>query len=577
MKPLVEIKNLTIGFPEGKTMSQAVKGVSFEIRKGEILGVVGESGSGKSMSALALMGLLPKDAVVSDGQILFMGKDLLTMKDEEKRKLQGSRMAMVFQEPMTSLNPVLKIGKQVGESLRLHTTLSDKEISERVVQALEDVGLTEAANLCNKYPHELSGGMRQRVMLAQATVCSPALIIADEPTTALDVIVQAQILRLLKKIHTEKDTSILFISHDLNVVKEICDRVIVIYKGKIVEEGGTREVLLNPKHEYTKRLVSSIPEHIFTPVKGKEILRLENLNVYYDTRAAAFWKKKGKKHVIHNLNLTAYDGEILGIVGESGCGKSTLCKTILGLHKNYTGSVRVEEDLRPQMVFQDPYSSLNPARKIGWILEEPLKLKGIRDKGERERAVMEMLEDIGLDPSFAGRRPRELSGGQRQRISIGTALLMDSKLMIADEPVSALDVTVQSQILKLLLKIHEKKKMTILFITHDLKLVRKICRRVVVLYRGEIVESGMAEEVYRKPAHPYTQLLLSSALDGGPATERERAVTDIAEGVPAGFKGCFFYPRCPIRCERCLGERPGETLVEEGHMARCFRVEETDV
>lgn len=576
MKPLVEIKNLTIGFPEGKTVNQAVKGVSFEIWEGEILGVVGESGSGKSMSALALMGLLPKDAVVTDGEILFKSTDLLTMKGEDKRKLQGSRMSMVFQEPMTSLNPVLKIEKQVGESLRLHTSLSDREIHGRVIKALEDVGLSDAGLLCHKYPHELSGGMRQRVMLAQATVCSPELIIADEPTTALDVIVQAQILRLLKKIHSENHTSLLFISHDLNVVKEICDRVIVMYKGEIVEEGRTREVLLNPKHEYTKRLVASIPEEHSAGGNGKEILKLKDLNVYYDTRSDAFWKKKGKKHVIHDVNMTAYDGEILGIVGESGCGKSTLCKTILGLHDNYTGTVKIGDNKRPQMVFQDPFSSLNPARKIGWILEEPLRLRGVRDKAQRRQAVSDMLVDIGLDPSFADRRPRELSGGQRQRISIGTALLMDSRLMIADEPVSALDVTVQSQILRLILKIHKEKQMTILFITHDLNLVRKICRRVVVLYRGEIVETGLAEEVYRTPAHPYTELLLRSALDGGHSAE-EKAVADIGEGVPAGFKGCFFYPRCPKRCERCRSERPADTLVGEGHRARCFRLEEIAV
>ena len=488
MKPLVEIKDLTIGFQEGKTISPAVKGISFEVREGEILGVVGESGSGKSMSALALMGLLPKDAIVTQGQILFKGTDLLTMKDEEKRKLQGSRMAMVFQEPMTSLNPVMKIEKQVGESLKLHTSLSDKEIHERVTAALEEVGLSDPESLCTKYPHELSGGMRQRVMLAQATVCSPDLIIADEPTTALDVIVQAQILRLLKKIHRENNTSILFISHDLNVIKEICDRVIVVYKGDIVEEGVTREVLLNPKHDYTKRLVASIPEDHAAGGNGREILRLEDLNVYYDTRTGAFWKKKGKKHVIHDVSMTAYDGEILGIVGESGCGKSTLCKTILGLHNNYTGTVKMDDNLRPQMVFQDPFSSLNPARKIGWIL-----------------------------------------------------------------------------------RLHDEKKMTILFITHDLNIVRRICRRVVVLYRGEIVESGLAEEIYRAPAHPYTELLLNSAPDGDTAAS-EKAVADIGEGVPAGFRGCFFYPRCPKRCSRCREARPEDTMVAAGHTARCFRL-----
>lgn len=572
MKPLVEIKDLTISFPEGDTTFEAVKNVSFTVEEGEIVGVVGESGSGKSMSALALMGLLKKNARIPSGEILFRGENLLTMKPEDRRKLQGSEMAMVFQEPMTSLNPVMKIEKQVGESLRLHTDLKEEEIHKRVVTALEEVGLTDAEAICQKYPHELSGGMRQRVMLAQATVCSPSLIVADEPTTALDVIVQAQILRLLKKIHQEKHTSILFISHDLNVIKEICSRVIVMYKGVIVEEGETKEVLLHPKHEYTKHLVASIPQANDYEGSGKEVLRLQDLNVYYDVKNGLF-AKKSKKHVIHDVNLCAQDGEILGIVGESGCGKSTLCKTILGLHRDYTGTVWMEEGMHPQMVFQDPFSSLNPAKTIGWILEEPLKLRGIKDGKQRKEMVASMLGAVGLDASYAFRRARELSGGQRQRISIATALLMDSRLMIADEPVSALDVTVQSQILNLLLKLHEERKMTILFISHDLNIVRKICRRVMVIYKGEIVESGMAEDVYGSPAHPYTRLLLDSVVDGDPDTE-ESSVLDIGENerVPAGFTGCGFYHRCPERCEKCGTENPGETRLGGGHAARCWKL-----
>ena len=576
MQPLVEIKDLTISFPEGDTTFEAVKNVSFTVEEGEIVGVVGESGSGKSMSALALMGLLKKNAQIPNGEILFRGENLLTMKPEDRRKLQGSEMAMVFQEPMTSLNPVMKIGKQVGESLRLHTDLKDEEIHKRVITALEEVGLTDAEAICGKYPHELSGGMRQRVMLAQATVCSPSLIVADEPTTALDVIVQAQILRLLKKIHEEKHTSILFISHDLNVIKEICSRVIVMYKGVIVEEGKTREVLLHPKHEYTKHLVASIPQAKEYEGSGEAVLRLEDLNVYYDVKNGLF-SPKGKKHVIHGVNLTAHDGEILGIVGESGCGKSTLCKTILGLHKDYTGTVWMQEGMHPQMVFQDPFGSLNPAKTIGWILEEPLKLRGISEKKKRKEMVASMLEAVGLDASYASRKARELSGGQRQRISIATALLMDSRLIIADEPVSALDVTVQSQILNLLLKLHEERKMTLLFISHDLNIVRKICRRVMVIYKGEIIEHGMAEDVYGSPAHPYTRLLLDSIVDGDPDTD-ETSILDLGENetVPAGFAGCGFYHRCPERCEKCRTQNPGETALGGGHGARCWKLMEDD-
>ena len=566
MEPLVEIKNLSIRFPEGNSTFEAVKGISFSIGKGEIVGVVGESGSGKSMSALALMGLLPKDAEIASGSLCFQGEDLVTMKPEKRRQLCGSKMAMVFQEPMTSLNPVLKIERQVGESLRIHTKLGNAEIHERVVQALSEVGLPDPKGLCGKYPHELSGGMRQRVMIAQAMINSPSLLIADEPTTALDCVVQAQILELLRNIHRTKGTSILFISHDLNVVRALCSRVIVVYKGEIVEEGQTEDVLLHPKHEYTRHLVASIPEGEKGESSGGEILRLTDLNVFYDVRGGLF-RKKGKKHVIHDLNLSAREGEIVGIVGESGCGKSTLSKTILGLHDNYTGEVKVRDGVRPQMVFQDPAGSLNPARTIGWILEEPLRLRGIRDRTERRQLVKEMLENVGLDESFAARHPRELSGGQKQRISIGVALLMDPRLVIADEPVSALDVTVQSQILNLLLKLHAEKQMTILFISHDLNVVRGLCSRVMVIYKGVIVEEGLAEEIYEHPAHPYTKLLLEAAI-GGDTMELD------AEAGKQSAEKCIFYERCPKRREACahVPLSPEAVQLSRTHWARCIQI-----
>lgn len=570
MSSLVEIKDLTISFPEGDSNFEAVRNISFQIQDGEIVGVVGESGSGKSMSALALMGLLKKNAQISSGEILFRGQNLLEMSQEQRRKLQGSEMAMVFQEPMTSLNPVMKIGKQVGESLHLHTNLAKEEINKKVIQALKEVGLSDAESICQKYPHELSGGMRQRVMLAQAIVCSPSLIIADEPTTALDVIVQAQILRLLKKFNEEKNTSVLFISHDLNVIKEICSRVVVMYKGEIVETGDTKEVLTNPKHEYTRHLVASFPQQKNQKANGEEVLSMKDLNVYYDIKQGLFAKKR-KKQVIHHLNLSAYDGEILGIVGESGCGKSTLCKTILGLHKNYTGQIYMKDGMRPQMVFQDPFGSLNPAKTIGWILEEPLKLRGIKDAKERKQMVASMLEDVGLDPSYANRKAAELSGGQRQRISIAVALLMESKFVIADEPVSALDVTVQSQILNLLLKIHEERKMTMIFISHDLHVIRSICKRVMVIYKGEIVEEGLAEVVYERPVHPYTKLLLESIVDDEMHVENKNVV-DAAEPIPKGFTGCGFYHRCPKRCEECEEKKPHRTELGKGHVVRCWNM-----
>ena len=579
-KILASVKDLSIEFKDRGASEEVVKKISFPIYEGEILGVVGESGSGKSMSALSIMGLLPDSAVINSGSIEFCKKNgetvnLLTLSEQERERIQGEEIAMVFQEPMTSLNPVMKIGKQVGENLALHTDLPKEEIQKKCVEALQAVGLSEAEALLERYPHELSGGMRQRVMIAQAMIASPRLLIADEPTTALDVIVQAQILRLLKKIHQEKHTSILFISHDLNVIREICSRVLVVYQGVIVEQGETEQVLNHPRHEYTKHLVASIPEKTGRADSQKEILKISNLDVFY-REGGGFFRKPSRKKALGNVNLSVREGEILGIVGESGCGKSTLSKTIVGLNRDYSGTIETDGDLHPQMVFQDPFGSLNPAKKIGWILEEPLRLSGISDRNERRRLAEEMLVKIGLDKSFYSRRPRELSGGQRQRISIGTALLSDSRLLVADEPVSALDVTVQSQILKLLLDIHEERKNTLLFVSHDLNIVRRVCHRVAVLYLGEVVESGAVETIYHNPCHPYTRLLLASSL--GENSEKEKAernhlnelASDIGESFGRDSAGCPFYPRCPERREGCTFSRPEMVSLENGHKVKCF-------
>ncbi|MCR5369624.1 MAG: ABC transporter ATP-binding protein [Clostridium sp.] len=568
MGALVEVRDLTVSFPEGNGRLEAVKHMSFDINPGEIVGVVGESGSGKSMTALSIMGLLPKDARVDSGEIIFQGKDLLKMDMDDRRKLMGSEMGMVFQEPMTSLNPVLRIGDQVAENLQLHTKLSDQEIHRKVVEELEAVGLDDAEKACQKYPHELSGGQRQRTMLALAAICNPALIIADEPTTALDVVVQEQILKLLQKVNREKGVAVLFISHNLNVIRRICEKVLVVYHGEIVEQGPMEKVMYHPEHEYTKHLVARIPKRDVSGAKTDVILSLDNLNVFYDVRGSIF-KKASKKHVLHDITFTLHESEILGIVGESGCGKSTLSKAILGLHKNYTGTIWTKEGLRPQMVFQDPYGSLNPARKVGWIMEEPLRVQGIASAEERKKMVKDMLEDIGLDESFAGRYPSELSGGQRQRISIGTALLMDSKFLIADEPVSALDVTVQSQIVKLLLDLHEKKQIAIMFISHDLDLVRRICRRTLVIYRGEVVEAGRSEDVYEQPVHPYTQSLLAVTKNIDDGTE---AMSALPVKVPDDYPGCPFYPRCRVRMKKCQSSRPVLENLDKRHVAKCFRV-----
>lgn len=583
MDTLFDVSHLTIGFEDNGEMHKVVDDISFSIAQGEILGVVGESGSGKSMTALAAMGLLPPQARVLSGNVAFEGRSILNLDKNERSLLSGNKMSMIFQEPMTSLNPVMKIGAQVGESLKLHTKMGRDEIRQNVIRALTDVGLSDPEGLLNKYPHELSGGMRQRVMIAQAMICSPKLLIADEPTTALDVIVQGQILKLLKKLHKERGVSILFISHDLNVIRELCQNVIVMYNGVIVERGRVEDVLKHPQHEYTKTLVASIPDNTTRVSEDQPILSMDHLDVFYREEMGGFFKKKGRRRVVKDLSLQVYEGELMGIVGESGCGKSTLAKTIVGLNRDFTGTMAMDKAVHPQMVFQDPFGSLNPARKIGWIMSEPLRVRGIRDKARRKQMVSEMLENIGLDPSFYDRYPHELSGGQRQRISIGTALLMDSRLLVADEPVSALDVTVQSQILELLLDIHKKRHLTILFISHDLNIVRHICHRVAVIYLGRIVEMADVDGIYKNPCHPYTRMLFESVLSDGASKdeqaqeqpEEESIGQDIEDSTDTGT-GCPFYPRCACVMERCAHQAPESIDVgtDRPHLVRCFRADQ---
>ena len=571
---LLEVNNLTIGFPDEEGLHTVVDHVNFSIGRGEIVGIVGESGSGKTITVQTIMGLKKPDAQILSGEILFNGTDLLKVSDEELAKIQGNDMSMVFQEPMTSLNPVKKIGWQVAESLKIHTSMSDEEIHERVIEILANVGLPKPEELCQKYPHQLSGGMRQRVMIAMAMICWPKILVCDEPTTALDVTVQAQILQLLRKIHSEANTSILFISHDLNVVKEVCQRVIVMYKGKIVEEGYTEDVLYHPKHDYTKHLIAAIPTNRKDMRKEDYVVEAKNLNVYYSVKGKGMFGKKEQKHVVQNVDFHIKRGEILGLVGESGCGKSTLAKCVVGLNKNYTGTLNVKEE-HPQLVFQDPYSSLNQTKKIGWILEEPLKIHGMQDKAKRKELVDQMLTQVGLDPSYADRYPSELSGGQRQRISIGGSLILDSKFIVADEPVSALDVTVQSQVLNLLLDLHRTRELTYLFISHDLNIVRNFCNRVIVMYLGEIVEEAEVEEIYEDPKHPYTQLLFHSILTG----ERKlQKITDSEQSRgDAESEGCPFYHRCTSRCDICATQRPEKVNLNPvgitPHWVKCFKVQ----
>lgn len=498
---MLRVENLSIHFTDESGKDEIVKQVSFQVKKGEIVALVGESGSGKSMTALSILGLLKKHAKVK-GTIWLKDVNLLALDKNSRHSYMGKQIGMIFQEPMTSLNPVIPVGKQVEELLLLHPECvepitnsanmkqkaemevpaeqySRKErktiIKKQVLDILRDVDLPDVEHLYYKYPHELSGGMRQRVMIAMATICKPALLIADEPTTALDVQTQSQILKLLKDINKKHKLSILMISHDLNVVEDMAQRMIVMKDGRIVEEGSTREIMEHPKNDYTKKLLASVPRGKKQAEKQQRevVIAAKDLSIYYPAG-------KERQYVVEHLDFEIHRGEILGLVGRSGLGKTTISKTILGIHRHYTGSYENHAGYS-QMVFQDPFSSLNPAKTIGWMLEEPLRVRSSLKKAERRKKVEDMLRKVGLTADYYKRKPKELSGGQRQRISIAMALIGGADFIIADEPVSALDVTIQAQILELLLQLQKEFNLTMLFISHDIHVIDKMCDRVLQL------------------------------------------------------------------------------------------------
>ena len=523
--PLLNIKNLKIAFcnrggQDGLFVTtgkqEVVHGIDLYVEKGQILGLVGESGSGKSVTSLSVMKLLPEDTEITADEMTFDGINLLSRTEEEWQALRGNRISMVFQEPMTSLNPVLTIEKQVEEGLLLHEEEKYKNDKnkrrERVLEVLAEAGLQKPEELLFKYPHQLSGGMRQRVMIAMAMLNRPELLIADEPTTALDAATQEIILELLKYYSETYHTAILFISHDLALVARLCDRVLVLKNGAVVERGTTKEIFEQPKEAYTKQLVAASKGKQLAAAKESAgsrtpLLQLKNASIQY--REKTFFGKETVTNAVKEVSFALYKGEILGLVGESGSGKSTISKALTGLLSLGSGElVRAEGVGRPRMVFQDPYGSLNPAKKIGWILEEPLKIQGGYTKKERKRLVIEALKEVELEEVHAKRYVRELSGGQRQRVAIAAALIQKPEIVILDEPVSALDVTVQGQILELLYRLKEEHGMSYLFVSHDMNVIHRICDRVIVLYRGEIVEEGRTEDVFECPTHPYTKELL---------------------------------------------------------------------
>ena len=499
---MLEIKGLKLTF-QGNSGFEVIHNMNLTIGEGEIVGIVGESGSGKTTVALSVAGLLDRRKVQAEGSILLDGMELLSCSETEYQKIRGRSISMVFQEPLSSLDPLMKIGHQVEEALKLHTNLNRKQRRQAAIGALRSVELSDPELIYEKYPHELSGGMCQRAMLAAAIVTHPRLLIADEPTTALDVSVQAQILSLIRRLSQEYRMSVLFISHDLSVIRMLCDRVAVMREGYVVEEGSTQDIFEHPTHAYTRTLVSKIQKrNDFLETDRDPVLKLEKVNAFYRNG-------RSRRQALYDVSFEIRRGEILGLVGESGCGKSTTAKVITGILPDYTGKIE-RYGVRPQMVFQDPLSSLNPSKNISWLLEEPLRIAGV-SKLTRRESVRNILGHVGLSEEHLRRRPAELSGGQRQRVAIAAALIQRPALIVADEPVSALDVTIQTQILDLMLELKRELGLSYLFISHDLGVIYRICDRVMIMREGRIIEQGSVLEIYQHPKESYTKRLASLA------------------------------------------------------------------
>jgi microcin C transport system ATP-binding protein len=528
--PLVEVRNLSVEFRSAGSIVEAVKGVSFKIAKGEIVALVGESGSGKTVSALSILKLLPYPAAHHPtGEILFAGQDLLKASDRAMRDIRGAKVSIVFQEPMTSLNPLHTILKQVGEVMRVHRGLDDATVRAQVLALLRKVGLADPERRLGAYPYQLSGGQRQRVMIAMALANEPDLLIADEPTTALDVTIQAQILELLKSLQRESGMAMLLITHDLGVVRKMADRVYVMSEGKVVEEGDTAEVFARPRHAYTRHLLSAQPKGSPPqPNPGAPIvLETENLKVWFPIKKGLLRRTVDHIKAVDGLSLKLRAGETLGVVGESGSGKTTLGLALLRLVSSqgpiaYVGT-RIDgfgsSAMRPlrkemQVVFQDPYGSLSPRLSVGQIIEEGLRIQSPSLHYEERRGrVGAALTEVGLDPAGQDRYPHEFSGGQRQRIAIARAMVLEPRFVLLDEPTSALDMSVQAQIVDLLRDLQKRHDLAYLFISHDLKVVRALSNYVVVMKNGKVVEEGPSEEVFGNPREAYTKALLAAAFD----------------------------------------------------------------
>jgi len=572
----------------------AVEAVSLELAPGRCLGIIGESGAGKTQAFLAMMGLLPAQARVA-GRARLAGVDLL---GPDAMALRGQRIAMIFQDPMTSLTPHMRIGDQVAEPLVTHRGMSWNDARAHAAVLLDQVRMNDVPRRVRQYPHELSGGMRQRAMIAMALACDPKLLIADEPTTALDVSVQAQILALLRQLVAERGMALAVVTHDMGVIAALADDVIVMRQGRVVERGPVERILAAPEHEYTRSLLVATPR-VDTPGAGfaggadhgvtVKPLAVRDLRIFHRLRGG--WLRRSRElRAVDGVSLELAAGEALGIVGESGCGKSTLTRALLRLGPVTGGEIvwlgRAIQDLEGealrslragmQIVFQDPFASLDPTMSVADIVAEPLRaLRPAMSPAQRSAAVIDMLESVGLGAEFAQRRSRELSGGQCQRVAIARAMVLEPRLLVCDEVVSALDVSIQAQLLALFEAIKRTHGTSIVFVSHNLAVVRRLCERVLVMYLGRVVEEGPTEEVFRAPRHPYTRMLLESVPLLDPRRERARLATLTVQGeTPSAVdrpSGCAFRTRCPAAQATCAAMRPEPEIVADSHQVACLR------
>jgi len=610
--PILTVENLSISFGD----TQAVRGLSFEVPRGGTLAIVGESGSGKSVTSMAAMGLLKfTGGRVTSGRIQLHGKggetEITGASEADLRRIRGNRISMIFQEPMTSLDPVFTIGSQIGEALKLHRGMRGRAARDEAERLLELVRLPNARAQLDRYPHQLSGGMRQRVMIAMAVSCRPDLLIADEPTTALDVTIQAQILQIIRDMQSEFGTSVVFISHDMGVVSEMADEIVVMRHGEMVEKGRAEDVILRPKADYTRALMAAVPKigamqgqesprkfdlpgqaaeetgaHP-NPERTEPLVRLDKVTTRYDLTSGFFGRVSHRVHAAEEVSFEIHPGETLALVGESGSGKSTVGKTLQQLVTPVSGRIlyrgtdilsldpaerqRFKREI--QYIFQDPYGSLNSRKTVKQSLIEPMATHGLLKNADAQ--VADLLTSVGLKPEHAGRYPHEFSGGQRQRIAIARALSVDPGLIIADEAVSALDVSVQAQVINLLEDLRQEFNLTYLFIAHDLSVVRHISNRVAVMYLGKLVELADGDELFDNPKHPYTQALLNAVPIPDPKVEGERDHKVITGEVPSPMNppsGCVFHPRCPLAVDSCRTSVPEFREVASGHRVACTEI-----